>query len=181
MSAVVIVVVQPAGEFGQAVGLAGVGPCVGPLGDQGPVEPLDLAVGLGRVGPGVLVRDAGVLECLVEGFGPVAGAVVGQDPLDGDALAGEPGLGPGPEPGGGVLALIAEDLDVGQAGVVVDGVVDVVIPTPAGGSATVAYSLGASDHAVAAAVGDPAQLLDVDVDQRTGGVMFVADGCGLGA
>jgi len=65
--------------------------------------------------------------------------------------------------------------------VVVDGVVDVVIPTPAGGSATVAYSLGASDHAVAAAVGAPAQLLDVDVDQRTGGVMFVADGCGLGA
>lgn len=80
MSAVVIVVVQPAGEFGQAVGLAGVGPCVGPLGDQGPVEPLDLAVGLGRVGPGVLVRDVGVLECLVEGFGPVAGAVVDQDP-----------------------------------------------------------------------------------------------------
>ena len=71
MSAVVIVVVQPAGEFGQAVGLAGAGPCVGPLGDQGPVEPLDPAVGLGRVGPGVRVRDVGVFECLGEDFGPV--------------------------------------------------------------------------------------------------------------
>ena len=39
--------------------------------------------------------------------------------------AGEVGIGPSPEPGGGLLALVAEELAVGQPGVVVDGVVDV--------------------------------------------------------
>jgi hypothetical protein len=41
VAAVVIVVVEPVGEGGDAVGFGGVGVCVGPFVEQGPAEPLD--------------------------------------------------------------------------------------------------------------------------------------------
>ncbi|BCK66050.1 hypothetical protein Srufu_078950 [Streptomyces libani subsp. rufus] len=61
--------------------------------------------------------------------------------------------------GGGFL--VGVDLAVGEAAVVVDGGVDVVEAHVAAGSAA---GLAAED-VVSAAVGDPAQFLDVDVDQ----------------
>ena len=63
--------------------------------------------------------------------GAVAGAVVGQDPFDGDAAGGEPRVRPGPEAGGGGLGLVGQDLGVGQPGVVVYGVVQVAVADPA--------------------------------------------------
>lgn len=50
---------------------------------------------------------------------------VGQDPLDGDAAVGDEPLGAGPEGSGGLLLLVCVDLAVGEAGVVVDGGVQV--------------------------------------------------------
>jgi hypothetical protein len=112
VAAVVIVVMQPGRERSSALGLGPVGQGVGPFVEQGAVEPLDLAVGLGPVRPGPLVCDRA--ERVAEGKRAVAGAVVGQDPSDPDAVAGEERLGPGPESGRGLLPLVGANLGVGE-------------------------------------------------------------------
>jgi hypothetical protein len=68
---------------------------VGPFLEQGPVEPFDLAVGLGAADPGAGVLDAQSLVLIAPGMAEVGGTVVGQDPFDADAVAGEerPGSG----------------------------------------------------------------------------------------
>ena len=66
------------------VALSPVGPAIRPLLLEGEVEPLDLPIGLGSVGPTVAVLD--VSEGLVEELSPVTEAVVGQHPLDDDAV-----------------------------------------------------------------------------------------------
>ncbi len=99
MSAVMVVDVEPGVKGGAAFGFGDVGAGVGPFVGEGAVVALDLAVGLGPVGAGPLVGDAqfgagGPVP------GPVAGAVVAQDPLDGDPGGGVPGVrGPGTRPG----------------------------------------------------------------------------------
>jgi hypothetical protein len=113
VAAMVIVVVEPVGEGGDAVGFGGVGVRVGPFVEQGPVEPLHLAVGLWPVGAGPFVADL-VAERGGEQLGDVAAAVVGQDPADGDPAAGEVGVGAGPECGRGLFLLVGEDLAVGE-------------------------------------------------------------------
>ena len=67
VGSVVVVVVEPGLVGGLALGLAGVGVGVGPLEGQSAVEALDLAVGLGPVGAGVAVLDAGCGQDLVKG------------------------------------------------------------------------------------------------------------------
>src|ERR1700679_1715955 len=110
-----------------AVGFAGAGLGVGPLVGQGAVEPLDLAVGLGPVGAGPVVGDAQ----LSAGGGPVTGAGAGTGvadrPFDRDPGGGEPGVRAGQERGGGFLALVGQDLGVGQPGVVVQGGVQAAV------------------------------------------------------
>src|SRR5436190_9734666 len=108
-------------------------------------------------------------------MGSVAAAGVGQHALHGDAVGGEPVLGPGPERGGGLSGLVLVDLAVGQPGVVVDGGVDVGVAVqrlaatvgPAGGPVGVAVvlALAAAELAPATAGRDHTELLDVDVDQ----------------
>ncbi|GAA3239633.1 hypothetical protein GCM10020256_60910 [Streptomyces thermocoprophilus] len=75
-----------------------------------------------------------------------------------------------PEGDGGLLLLVGEDLAVSQAGVVVDGGVHIAV---AGTGTRLAACLAAQDL-VAAAVGDVAELLDVDMHQLAGPVAFVA-------
>ena len=68
---------------------------------------LDLAVGLGPVGPGSLVPGAAGGQGCGERPGAVAGAVVGQDSSDpADAVAVEELQRPGPEPGGSGTLLV---------------------------------------------------------------------------
>ena len=67
VGSVVVVVVEPGLVGGLALGLAGVGVGVGPLAGQSAVKALDLAVGLGQVGAGVAVLDAGCGQDLVKG------------------------------------------------------------------------------------------------------------------
>jgi hypothetical protein len=93
----------------------------------------------------------------------------------GDAVAGEPGRGPEQEVGAGRALLVGQNLGVGQPGVVVDGGVDVVVADP-----SAAGLLAAAVDAPAAAGRDPAELLDVEVDQVPGPVAFVAVGGGAG-
>ena len=59
VGSVVVVVVEPGQVGGLALGLAGVGVGVGPLTGHSTVKALDLTVGLGPVGAGVAVLDAG--------------------------------------------------------------------------------------------------------------------------
>ena len=97
-------------------------------------------------------------------------AVVGHDPLDGDAVAGEPGERPLEEGNRAGLALVGQDLGVGQARGVIDGDVQVF---PADAAVAVDHAGAAAGDAVADA-GDPAELLGVDVDQLTGALALVA-------
>jgi len=106
---------------------------------------------------------------------PVGQGVVGHDPFDGrDAEGGEGLRGAAEEPGAGVGLLVGVDLGVGQPGVVVDGAVHVVVADSGGGAAGAASVAVAAVDAPAAAVAEPAEFLDVDVDQFTGAVAFVA-------
>ena len=70
----------------------------------------------------------------------VGATVVGDQPLGGDAIAGKVRDGAMKESDGGDRFLVGEDLDVGQAGGVVDRDVDVL---PADELATDAFGVGA--------------------------------------
>jgi len=95
---------------------------------------------------------------------------VGEDLAHGDSDRGEPGVGAGPEGGGGGSSLVGQHLATSQSGVLVDGGVHVAVATSTLGVGP----LGAALHTPAAAVGDAAELLDVDVHQVAGTIAFVA-------
>src|SRR3954454_11223095 len=102
-----VVVVEPGGQEGRAVVVAGEGPGVGPLGAQGAVEAFDFAVGPGAVRSGELLPGADRGGCAGEVAGlAVVHGVVGEDPLDADAVAGVEGGGAGEEAGAGGALLV---------------------------------------------------------------------------
>src|SRR5690606_20535539 len=106
--------------------------------------------------------------------------VVGHHPLDpGDAHGGEVGRRPPQEAGAGLGPFVVVDLAVGQAGVVIDHGVDVVIAdTP--GLVLGLVGRGAAVGAPTATIGDLAQLLHIHVDQLPGPGPLIAHGGGLG-
>lgn len=170
VAAVMVVEVEPACKGSDALAFGAVEAGVGPFVEEGVVEAFDLAVGLGSVGASAGVADAVGVEDGLEGVGAVAEGVVGEDSSGGDAVVGGEGDGSGHEPGGGGAAFVSEDLGVGEAGVVVDGRVDVgvadVLAVPAGG--------GPPKFLVSAAFGDSPEFLDVDVDEIPGSLVLVA-------
>ena len=99
--------------------------------------------------------------------------------MRGDAVGGEVVDGAGQERRAGRALLVGQDLGVGQPGVVVDQRVDVVEADPGSRSGRRSAPCCAAVGPPAAAVGDPAELLDVHVDQLAGPVAFVADRGGL--
>jgi len=149
------------------------------------VESLDLPVRLRSIGAGSFVADAE----RGAGVGPsvcaVGGAVVGEHTLDGDASVGEPGDRSAQDADRGGGFLVGADLCVGDAGVVVDDGVQergadqgpVVVASLTGSlrlKARVGFALLAREELMPAAVGDVAELGHVDVDHRTGVIVFVA-------
>ncbi len=100
----------------------------------------------------------------------VVPGVVGEDPLDAHPAGGEEGRGIEHEPGARRPALVVEGADVGDPAHVVDRDVQVVVA---------AVGAGRAGHPtadpVAAAVGDAAELLDVDVEQLARSLADVAD------
>jgi len=158
-----VVVLDPWSERCGALVVVLVAGGVGPLGLESLDEPLGLAVGAGPVGPGPQVADLQIGDRLSMGHGAVAGAVVGHDPLDAHALGGEPGDGATEEPDAGGALLIVEDLDVGEAAGVIDGDVHDVPPGPIGAPVAALAAMGGQAGTV-----EPAELLDVDVDQLAG-------------
>ena len=115
----------------------------------------------------------GGLAGAAKGAADIGRAVVGHHPLDGDAQAGEPGDGALEEGDGTFLALVGQDLGVGKAGGIVDADMQEV---PADAAAALGPVAG---DAVADAV-DPAELLDVEVDQLAGPCPLVAEDLRLG-
>src|SRR3954453_21599941 len=167
-----IVEVQPAGQGGVALGAVAVDGAVGPTAEHRSDEPLGLAVGLRAVRPGPQVADAQRATGNRVHGRAVGRAVVGDQLLDGDAVAREVLDGAAQEADGGDRLLVGEDLDVGQAGGVVDRDVhvfpaDEVAAVPVGvGAAAGGASLArlASEPVPDTAV-DASELLDVDVEQ----------------
>ena len=80
-----------------------------------------LAIGLRPERPRALQPDIPCRRSVGEEAAHVAGAVVGQDALDGDALVLEVGQSTDEEGGGSRAALVGQGLDVGVAGMVVQG------------------------------------------------------------
>src|ERR1700733_11445226 len=122
-----VVVLDPSGQGRAAGSVGGPGAGVGEFGEQCAVEPFGFAVGPGASGLDEPPGDGQVGA----GQGPVGASavdqrVVGQDPLDDHAVAGEPGCGSAQERRCGRVGLVGQRFDVGQAGVVVDGDVQVV-------------------------------------------------------
>jgi hypothetical protein len=106
--------------------------------------------------------------------GAIGRAVIGDQALDGDAVAGVVTDGAAQEAHGGEGLFVCEHFDIGQAGGVVDGDVHVL---PADGLAVKARDLVPAGFggvapdtgdALARAAVDAPELLDVDVDQLAG-------------
>jgi hypothetical protein len=135
------------------------------------VAPSPWIFGLGWViaGPGT--------ERVGERVRAIAGPVVGHHGRDGDAVLGEERPGAGPERCGGLLAFIVELLGVGKAGGIVDRVMQERVPQSL--LLVVAIPGLPAEHAPAAAVRDPAELLDVHMDQLARDLLLVADRRGL--
>jgi hypothetical protein len=114
--------------------------------------------------------------------GAVGRAVVGHHALDANAVAGEEPQRSAQEPDRGGGLLVAQDLGVGQARVVVDGDVHEL---PAGGAQQASIGLtDAGAWSALATIGgdrvarndDPTQLLDVDVHQLARPAALIAIG-----
>jgi len=162
-----VVVPEPAVKGSRTFGAGAVDGAVRPAVGEGADEALGFAVGLRPVGAGAVVADAELAAGERVDLGHVAGAVVGEDRLDGYAVAGKEHARSVQEGGRGCGFLIVEDLGVGESAVVVDGDVDVL---PADGAAKPTAVIAAApvevlaaEHMFASAALDPAELLDVDV------------------
>src|SRR5258708_18138243 len=164
MRSVPIVAMEPSRQvFGSVIG---VGVCggVGPLAQRGLDEALGFSVGLGRIGFGPDVLQAEAFAGAGEGEGFVAGAVVGHDAHDLDAEACVIGEGGLEEGRGALLPLIGHHFGNGDAGRVVDADVDELPAEPFAAPAPIALASAIAGDAVSEAI-DPAELLDVDVDE----------------
>lgn len=154
-------------ERGGAPARVVVGMGVGPLPEQGTDEAFRLPVRLRTIRLGEALADAKFPRALREDQGAIAAPVVRQDALHGDALLGVPGDRAFEEPGGRLAALIAEDLPIAEARVIVDGDVGVLITHAPRAAAAIAMDAMPE-------LADAPQLLDIQVDQLPGIVAIVA-------
>jgi len=148
--------------FGMAVD-----PSVSPFSQERLDEAFCFAVGLRSVGSSSLGSQAQLATGGHEALGDVAAAVVGENGAGLDSFAGKPGHGPLEEGDSRVLALIGEDLNIGESRVIIDADVD-KLPAAASSPLPVVAGDTMSDGA------DAAQLLDVQVQELTGKLLFVA-------
>jgi hypothetical protein len=103
---------------------------IGPFAQRGLDEALGLAIGLWSVGPGEAMFEAEGGDGVTQGVGAIAGAVVGVNALSFDAVLLEKGQGGMEEGDGAVGGFVGEELGEGEAGMIVDGDVE-VFPTGA--------------------------------------------------
>src|SRR4249919_2739686 len=166
-----VVVPEPAVKCRGSFAAGGVDGAVGPAGEHGADEALCFAVGLWPVGAGTEMTDAEPPARESVDGGAVGGAVVGDEPFDGDPVAAVKGDGAAEESDRSCRFLVGEHLGVSEAAVVVDCDVDVL---PADGVADPAGGVGAlwvvgraavTADSLACTTYDAAELLNVDVDE----------------
>jgi len=109
----------------------------------------------------------------------VGGPVVGHHAFDPDPVSGVEGKRALEEADGRRRSLVGEDLDVGQAGEVIDGDVDalpadLLAANPGGVGPCSTPRSGAPGDPFARAALDAPELLDVDVDELARPAAFVA-------
>lgn len=141
---------------------------VGPLACDSLYETFRLAVGLRSVGTGKLVLDAKGEAGSGKGMRAVAYAVVGKDALNFDAMESVEAYG---SLQGGYDAgdfLVWHDAGIGETGVIVDGDVE-------GFYAGALAAIGAVAGATNAGTFEASELFDVEVEQFTRVLPFVAD------
>src|SRR2546429_4523499 len=146
---------------------------VGPLAQCSLDEAFGLAVGAGSVRAGEAVLDGELEASGAEVAGAIAGAVVGEQAADGDAVLGVEGDGGAQEGDGGFALLVGQHAGEGEAGVIVDGDVQSL---PAG-------ELRAAAPPTVATNGDlliAGHALDVEMQQIAGSGMLVAHHPGSG-
>ena len=140
---------------------------VSPFAQGGLDEALGLAVGARSVGTGEAVLDAELEAGGAKLSGAIAGAVVGEQASDGDAVLGVEGDGGVQEGDSGWALLVGQHAGEGEAGVIVDSDVQSL---PAG-------ELRASAATAVAPNGDlliAGHALDVEMEQIAGSGMFIA-------
>ncbi len=168
MRAVKIVDMEPRFEFLLALERVQIRAGVSPFSEGGLDKAFGLALGAWGVGAGKAVFDVELVEGIAEAPVSVAGAVIGKDAADGDAEAGVKGAGHEEEEDGGAMTLIGEDGGEGDAGMVIDGDVQVLPAGAASFPAAVAVDAMAGVH-------DAGQTLDIQVQQVSRVVVFVAN------
>ena len=135
---------------------------VSPLAEGGLDEAFSLAIGLGGIGFGEAMPETEGGHGRAHGVGPVAGAIVGEDPLGLDAVAGEEAKGGVEESDGAAGGLIGEDLSESETGVIIDGDVEEL---PAGARGVIVLTVAGNAMARAH---DAGELLDIEVDEFAG-------------
>jgi hypothetical protein len=153
-----VVVGDPGWQGVETLLVGPVEPAVGPLGQERLDEPLRFAVGLRPIRTGPRVARGDRFDSPLEGGARVCLAVVGQDPFDADAVAGEPDSGIEQGLTRAASSLVRYMRDIGDSGGIVDDDLEVVVAeTPA---LAVAMRGGcSSEDPVAATVGDPPSFL----------------------
>ncbi len=117
--------------------------------------------------------DVVVVEGSSPAAGLVAGAVVGEDSFNGDAVRGERAVSAVPELCRGGALFVGEDLGVHEPG----AVIDCGVQEPVGNAGTsLWWCLASAVDTPATAIFDARQLLDLDVDELAGPVSLVATG-----
>ncbi len=93
---------------------------VGPLSESSLDKAFGFSVGSGCVGSSAVMFDPHARASLTERCGPIAGAVVGEQGANADAVCGEERYRRVQEGDGGFGLLVGQHLSERQAGVVVD-------------------------------------------------------------
>jgi len=129
----------------------------------------------GQLGADELLGDAVAVANVAQRVS-VGPGVVGDQPFDaGDAEVSERRDRAFEECGAGRTLLVGRHLGVGEAGVIVDDRMDVVEPDARLVDSGLMVRNELASSAPAAAIGNPAELLHVHVDQLARPVVFVAD------
>jgi len=115
------------------------------------------------------VSDAPGVAETADGAGAIGRAVVGEQAAGPDSSSCEEAESTIQEGFGGVLALVGEDFDVGEAGVIIDAGVD-ELPADA------AYVFGSIAVDAMADPADACQLLSIDVQQVARSRVLIASG-----
>ncbi len=165
-----IVMVKPRHQRHAALLRTGIGARVGPLAQAGLDKPLGLAVGARRIWPGAFVFKAGRRDRRAESLAEIGRTVVGHNPLDGDAVPGKPAKGALEKAHRASLALIRQDLTVGQPRRVIDAHMQ---SFPADAVMAIDRAPRSPGDAMADPLDAP-ELLAIDMDQLAGPLALIA-------